>query len=81
MVRITLDKEMQDKLLVSNEIIELYDASGKLLGRILPEAKNTLEGWEPLLPELSDEEIKRRTEYDGPGLSTDEVIARLRGKQ
>ena len=81
MVRLTLDKEMQDKLLVSDEVIELYDTAGKLLGRILPATKDLLEGWEPLTPELSDEELKRRMEDDGPCITTDELIARLRGKQ
>jgi hypothetical protein len=72
---------MQDKLLVSDEVIELYDPAGKLLGRILPAMKDPLQGWEPLTPELSDDELKHRMEYDGPGISTDDLIARLRGKE
>lgn len=81
MVRITIDEEMKKKLLVSNEIIELYDDSGKLLARVLPEVEDPLKGLTPITPEFTEEELKRRSEDNGPGITTEELIARLRAKQ
>lgn len=80
MVRITIDKAMQEKLLVSNEMVGVFDESGQLLGQFLPHLKEPPEEWEPITPELSEEELKRRSEYDGPGISTHELIARLKAK-
>jgi hypothetical protein len=34
MVRITIDEELQRKLLSSGEVVELCDEAGKLLGRL-----------------------------------------------
>ncbi|MEM6330431.1 MAG: hypothetical protein AAF790_09290 [Planctomycetota bacterium] len=82
MVRITIDEATRKKLFSSanGDVIELLDESGKLLGRIVPQADNFPEGWEPLTPELTEEELQRRAEYEGPGITTDELLARLRNR-
>ena len=83
MVRITIDEELRRKLFPtkSTEIVELVDESGKLVGRLLPEAGFAPEGWEPITPIPTEEELRRRAAYEGPGISTDELIKRLRSKK
>lgn len=81
MVRITIDDELKKKLLASGEVVELVDASGKLLARVLPELEEFPNGWEAITPEITDEELKRRLAYDGPGISTEELLRRLREKR
>lgn len=78
MIRITIDEDLRKKLFSSGEVVELCDASGKLLGRIYPVKADPLEGWEQLTPEVSEEEYRRRMEYDGPGMTTDELLAYLK---
>ncbi len=80
MVRITIDEALQKKLFSSQEIVELVDESGKLLGRLLPKVENPMEGWEPVSPPLSEEELQRRLASDEPGLSTKQVIEHLRSR-
>ena len=80
MVRRTIDNELK-KLLEGDDIVELVDESGKLIGRFLPQIEGFPEGWEPVTPEYTDEELQKLSEYDGPGLTTEELLARLRGKQ
>lgn len=55
MVRITIDAEMQKKLLATGDVVELCDDSGKLLGRLFPEKDDPLAGMVPITPELSEE--------------------------
>ena len=81
MVRITIDEEMRDKLLSSGEIVELCDESGRVLGMVLPQQDNPLEGWTPITPDFTEEELQRRCESEGPTISTQELIARLRAKR
>lgn len=81
MVRITIDEELKQRLLSSGEVVELCDESGRLLGRILPHRDAPTKGWEPLTPEPTEEELRRSREYDGPGMTTDELLAHLRRKR
>jgi len=80
MVRITIDKEMQEKILDSDGLVELCDESGRLLGQFFPHKKNPLEGWEPITPEPSEEELEESRKYDGPGMTTSELIDHLRNR-
>ena len=80
MVQITIDNELRKKLFASGEVVELRDERGNLLGRLLPEKDDPLEGWEPITPELPEEELQKAYEYDGPGMTTAELIARLKAK-
>jgi hypothetical protein len=86
MVRIVITEEQRQQLLTADGEIELCDESGRLLARATPvEASRSYlesiipEGWEPVLPEVSDEEIERLSQSDERGISTDELIRRLRG--
>jgi hypothetical protein len=56
--------------------VELCDESGRVLGRVLP-AVNMAE-WEPLTPELSEEELQRREE-ESESFSTEEMLEHLEG--
>ncbi len=83
MIRITLDDEQKKKLLDAEGIVELCDASGRLLGKILPgkalSSENpSLEGWEPVTPPISEEELQRRINSQKPGITTEELKTRLR---
>lgn len=78
MVRITIDDALKEKLLGSGDVVELCDESGRLLGRILPQKEDPLEGWTPLMPELSEEEYQRRLASNEPGLTTEQLKERLR---
>ncbi|MEN1679135.1 MAG: hypothetical protein AAGJ46_06050 [Planctomycetota bacterium] len=80
MVRITIDEETRKKLLASGEVVELIDESGKLLGRVLPHKEDSLDGWVPITPELSDEEYQRRMHSDGPTMTTEELLQHLRSR-
>ncbi|TWT94864.1 hypothetical protein Pla108_37150 [Botrimarina colliarenosi] len=84
MVQITIDKAMREKLFATGEVVVLVDESGQVLGRVLPEAPSSAgppADWVPITPVPSEEELKRLSEYDGPGISTDELLARLRDKK
>ena len=82
MTRITVDASTAAKLNGLGEYLELYDEAGNLLGRFEPNEKS------PAFREwlrnfdfgLSEEEIERRiSSAKREGITTDEVIARLRG--
>jgi len=63
---VCIDDEQKKKLLDADGIVELCDASGRLLGKILPEKENLLEGWEPVAPPICEEEdpLERARYYD-----------------
>jgi hypothetical protein len=81
-VRITIDDATRAKLCPegSTEIVELFDESGKLVGRLLPEAGFPPAGWVPLTPIPTEAELRERAAYNGPGITTEELLARLRAK-
>ncbi len=77
MIRITLDDEQKKKLLDAEGIVELYDETGKIVGRATPLQKKAKDPWS-LFPELTTEEIDRRCEGPGPWLTTEELLQGLR---
>lgn len=81
MVRMTIDDDLQKKLLSSGDVVELYDNTGKLLARVLPELDDPMKGMVPLNPEILDDELSRRSENDGPTITTNELISRLKAKK
>lgn len=81
MVRITIDEALREKLLSSQEIVELVDESGKLLGRVLPAVEDPMEGWEPITPIPTEKELEELAKYEGPGMTTDELLKHLRSKK
>jgi hypothetical protein len=79
MVRITIDEETRKKLFsTGDDVVELFDESGKLLGRVLPHRGDPLAGWTPITPELSEEELDRLSNANGPTMTTEELIAYLK---
>ena len=82
MVRITIDEETRAKLFPPGltEIVEVFDESGKFVGRLLPEAGSPPPGWAPATPIPTEAELRERAAYTGPGITTEELLARLRAK-
>ena len=58
MTRITLDASSSSQLHGVVRPVELCDPSGKVLGRFVPLID--LSEWEPLSPDISEEELDRR---------------------
>lgn len=86
MVRITIDKATQEKLLSSGEIVELVDESGRLLGRITPHDLDLLKGRNAAGRDYTEEELDQLSEQaeqagaEG-GITSEELMARLRAKK
>ncbi len=55
-------------------MVELRDPSGRVIGRFLPQFDTS--EWEPLTPEISEEELDRREKSD-KWYTTEEVLAHL----
>jgi hypothetical protein len=80
MTQITISDELRDQLFASSGVVQLCDSSGKPVADVTLREKPIPPGWMPMLPELTEEELKRRAAYDGPGITTGELLARLRAK-
>jgi hypothetical protein len=82
MTRVTVDASTAAKLNGLGEYLEFYDEAGNLLGRFEPNEKSpAFREWLRNLDDgLSDEEVERRIiSARREGITTDQVIARLRG--
>ena len=75
MNRIILDAHATSPLSAADLPVELCDPSGKVIGRFLPLID--MNEWEPLSPEVSEEELDRRSKSKGKRYTTAEVIAHL----
>ena len=75
MTQITLDASMSSRLNAVVRPVELCDPSGKVLGRFVPLID--LSEWEPLSPDISEEELDRRAASQEKRYTTAEVLARL----
>ena len=75
MTQITLDSGLSKQLHALGQTAELCDPSGKVLGRFVPAID--LAEWEPLSPDVSDEELARRARSNEKRYSTAEVLSRL----
>jgi hypothetical protein len=75
MNRIEIDQNIQEKLRNINHSVELCDSAGNVLGRFIP--KLDPKEWEPLEPQISQEEIERRLKSNEKRYTTTEVIAYL----
>lgn len=73
MTRIFMDDVLRDKLQGLKDNLEICDAAGKVVARVFP-AQEPYIGREP---PLTDEEIQRRRDYQGPMRTTGEVLKRL----
>lgn len=82
MTRVTVDAATTAKLQGLGEFLEIYDESGNLLGRFEPDEKSpAFRQWLRSLDHgLSDEEVERRCNRAlAEGITTEQVVARLRG--
>jgi hypothetical protein len=78
MVRITVDDELRKKFLDFSDDIELCDESGRVLARFQRSTPwSDPDQWEPITPEVSQEEIERRFAAGGPTFTTAQVIEML----
>ncbi len=75
MTQITLDANLAIKLHSVNEVVELCDPSGRVLGRFLPAPDPAL--YEGLESPISQEELQRRKKAKGKTYTTPEVLAQL----
>ncbi len=75
MNQIILDASMSGKLNTVIHPVELCDPSGRVLGRFVPLID--LSEWEPLSPQISEEELDRRAQST-EWYSTEEVLAHLK---
>lgn len=71
--QILIDPRLASTLAATYHPVQLVDADGNVLGEFLPrvDAKTFPLG-------ISEEELRRREQSSTPGLTTDEVLARLR---
>jgi hypothetical protein len=79
MTQITLDAGASSKLRNLTTSAELCDPSGRVLGRFVPLID--LSEWEPLSPDISEEELDRRAQSKQKRYTTAEVLARLAEQQ
>ncbi len=75
MTRILLDATLRSKLNNLSQAVELCDESGRIVGRVFPAPDLT--GCKPLEPQVSEEELQRRSASDEKTYSTAEVLAYL----
>jgi len=75
MTRIILDAAATSQFNHIDRPVEICDPSGKVLGRFVPLVD--MSEWEPLSPDISDEELERRSKSTQKRYTTAEVIAHL----
>ncbi|MGH7172103.1 MAG: hypothetical protein ACRELF_00830 [Gemmataceae bacterium] len=75
MTQIILDASVSSQLHALNRAVELCDPSGQVLGRFVPLID--LSEWEPLSPDVSEEELDRRAKSREKRYTTEEVHAHL----
>ncbi len=75
MDQIILDARLSTKLHETIQPVELCDPSGRVLGRFVPLIDLTK--WEPLTPDISEEELERRSKSTEKRYTTAEVLAHL----
>ena len=76
MTRLRIDADLPAKLLQLTEAAELCDEAGVVVGRFNPVFDPSR--WEIIGPEISEEELDRRANSQGPWYTTEEVLAHLR---
>jgi hypothetical protein len=75
MTRVIVDETLLSKLHNLSQPLELCNASGKVLARLLPTFDPSL--YEHLEPNISKEELERRRQNKGKTYTTAEVLAYL----
>jgi hypothetical protein len=75
MPKITLDDAPASKLHELSQVVELCDPSGRVVGRFVPLID--LSEWEPISPDVSEDELDRREKSKERRYTTEEVLAYL----
>jgi hypothetical protein len=75
MTQIILDPIVAGKLNALGHPVELCDPSGQVLGRFIPLID--LSVWEPISPDITEEELERRAKSNEKRYTTAEVLAHL----
>ena len=75
MTRIVLDAALRSKLHDLSQPLELCDEAGRVVGRVLP--VRDLSEYEPREPQVSDEELNRRSKSNEKTYTTAEVLTHL----
>jgi hypothetical protein len=75
MTQIILDASVSGQLHKLSQPVELCDPSGRVLGRFIPLID--MSEWEPISPDISEEELDRRAKSNQKRYSTAEVLAHL----
>ena len=75
MTQITLDEALAGKLHGLNEIVQLCDPGGRVLGWFSPLVD--MSEWEPVSPGASEEELDRRAKSN-EWYTTEEVLSHLK---
>ncbi|MHB1424239.1 MAG: hypothetical protein ACYC3I_13770 [Gemmataceae bacterium] len=76
MSSIIVDAALSSKLGQQFHPVELCDPSGQVLGQFIP--KVDLSRYEPLEPQVSEEELDRRQNQETESYTTEEVLAYLK---
>ncbi len=75
MIQVVVDPAMRSKLHNFSQALELRDSSGRVLARLFPAID--LSEYEPLVPQVSEEELNRREKANEKRYTTSEVRAYL----
>jgi hypothetical protein len=75
MTQIILDASASSKLNDLNHSVELCDPSGRVLGRFVPLID--MSEWEPISPDITEEELERRAKSNEKRYTTAEVLSHL----
>jgi hypothetical protein len=75
MTQIILDATTSVRLTEVTHPVDLCDPSGRVLGQFVPRVD--LSQWEPISPDVSEEELDRREQAQERRYSTGEVLAHL----
>jgi hypothetical protein len=79
MTRIIYDEELKNRLLGFQQSLEVCDAQGRVVARVTPTSPaEDSEGWVQLTKDLTEEEYLRASQSTERGISTAELLERLR---
>jgi hypothetical protein len=73
--KIMLDPSTSDKLQGFKDPIQLCDPTGRILGQFVP--SSSMSEWEPVTPDVTEEELSRRLNSQEKRYSTAEILKRL----
>lgn len=75
MNKVLVDADLKKKLCDLAQPLELCDETGRVLGRFLPTID--MSRWEPITPDVTDEELDRRAKSNEKRYTTTEMLQRL----